>query len=93
MSGAGDQGPRKLDKNDMRNYKEMGSTQAASAKDKVQAVNEKAKMRNTNSTRPQATTAESSTADADSGGGFANWRTGNFGTNKKSAKGAGGPAP
>ena len=46
MSGAGtDQGPRKLASIDQRNYKEMGSNQAASAKDKVQAVNDKAKQK------------------------------------------------
>ena len=45
MGGAGsDQGPRKLASIDQRNYKEMGSTQANAAKDKVQAVNEKAKQ-------------------------------------------------
>ena len=46
MSGAGtDQGPRKLASIDQRNYKEIGNTQAATAKDKVQAVNEKAKQK------------------------------------------------
>jgi len=42
MAGS-DLAPRKLDSMDKRNYKEMGSNQAATAKDKVQAVNEKAK--------------------------------------------------
>ena len=73
MGGAGSEGPRRLDQNDKKTYKEMGSTQAANAKDKVQAVNEKAKARNTNSTRP--------TSSAGNDGGFvANWRKGNFGT-------------
>lgn len=43
MGGGGDTGPRKLDSMDQKTYKEMGGTQAASAKDKVQVVNEKAK--------------------------------------------------
>lgn len=43
MGGSDDTGPRKLDSLDQKNYKEMGNTQAASAKDKVQVVNEKAK--------------------------------------------------
>ena len=50
----------------------MGNTQAAAAKDKVQAVNEKAKARNTNSARPKQ-------AAASSDSGFSNWRQGNFG--------------
>ena len=44
MAGS-DLAPRKLDSMDKRNYKEMGSNQAASAKDKVQAVNDKAKQK------------------------------------------------
>ena len=74
MTGAaGHLAPRKLDSMDKRDYKEMGSTQAAAAKDKVQAVNEKAKARNTNSARqkPGAAAAQDE--------GLANWRTGNFG--------------
>lgn len=43
MGGGGDTGPRKLDSMDQKTYKEMGGTQAASAKDKIQVVNEKAK--------------------------------------------------
>ena len=43
MGGAASAGPRKLDHLDKKNYKEMGSNQAASAKDKVSAANEKAK--------------------------------------------------
>ena len=35
MGGAGNTGPRKLDSLDKQNYKELGSNQAASAKDKV----------------------------------------------------------
>ena len=45
MSGAGDSGPRRLDQADKKAYKETGNAQAASAKDKMQAVNEKAKQR------------------------------------------------
>ena len=70
-------GLRKLDSQDKRNYKEMGNTQAAAAKDKVQAVNEKAKARNTASAR------QNNKGGSDDGGFVANWRTGNFG----------GPAP
>jgi len=43
MGGVDDTGPRKLDSIDQKTYKEMGGTQAASAKDKIQVVNEKAK--------------------------------------------------
>ena len=51
MGGAGSQGPRKLDNLDKKNYKELGSNQAASARDKVQAVNEKEKAKAMNSSR------------------------------------------
>ena len=72
MGGAGSAGPRKLDSLDKKNYKELASTQAATAKDKVKEVNEKAKARNTDSARPK-------NGGASGGDGFANWRTGNFG--------------
>ena len=75
-------GLRKLDSTDKRNYKEMGNTQAAAAKDKVQAVNEKAKARNTASTRPNEGTG------GGDGGFVANWRTGNFGGPSQSASAA-----
>ena len=75
-------GLRKLDSTDKRNYKEMGNTQAAAAKDKVQAVNEKAKARNTASTRPNEG------AGGGDGGFVANWRTGNFGGPSQSASAA-----
>ena len=85
MSGAGEAGPRKLDSQDKRNYKELGNNQATSAKEKVQAVNEKAKVRSTNSTRPKASEA----AEPE----FGNWRAGNFGASepksKNSARGGG----
>lgn len=47
-------------------------------------------MRNTNSTRPSEAATQSN--GADSGGGFANWRTGNFGGDERpkgSARGNG----
>mmetsp|Transcript_40358 Transcript_40358/g.52888 ORF Transcript_40358/g.52888 Transcript_40358/m.52888 type:complete len:91 (+) Transcript_40358:1700-1972(+) len=79
MGGAGDDGLRKLDSKDKKNYKEMGNTQAAAAKDKVQAVNEKAKARNTGSARPYE-------GQGGGDGGFVpNWRTGNFGNPSASA--------
>lgn len=83
MGGAGSEGPRKLDSNDKKNYKEMGNTQAASAKDKVQAINEKVKARNTNSTRP-------SNGMASNDSFVPNWRTGNFGNPSASAATLGG---
>ena len=75
MAGT-DLAPRKLDSMDKRNYKEMGSNQAATAKDKVQAVNEKAKQRNTNADRPKTGGAAANNQMEE---GFGNWRTGNFG--------------
>jgi hypothetical protein len=56
----------------------MGNNQATSAKEKVQAVNEKAKVRNTNSTR--ATGAQASEPE------FGNWRAGNFGLSEAKPK-------
>lgn len=75
MAGS-DLAPRKLDSMDKRNYKEMGSNQAATAKDKVQAVNEKAKQRNTNADRPKTGGAAANNQMEE---GFSNWRAGNFG--------------
>ena len=75
MAGS-DLAPRKLDSIDKRNYKEMGSNQAANAKDKVQAVNEKAKQRNTNTDRPKTGGAAANNQMEE---GFSNWRAGNFG--------------
>ena len=90
MAGS-DLAPRKLDSMDKRNYKEMGSNQAATAKDKVQAVNEKAKQRSTNADRPKTGGAAANDE------GFSNWRAGNFGATPAQAttlgeevKGAGG---
>ena len=57
MGGAGAQGPRKLDSIDKQNYKELGSNQAASARDKVQAVNEKEQARAMNSSRQKQAAA------------------------------------
>lgn len=58
----------------------MGNTQAATAKDKVQAVNEKAKQqgRNPNQARPKQSTSDNS--------GFSNWRAGNFGSSTPAQK-------
>ena len=76
MAGS-DLAPRKLDSIDKRNYKEMGSNQAATAKDKVQAVNEKTKQRNTNAAdRPKTGGAAANNQMEE---GFSNWRAGNFG--------------
>ena len=70
MGGAASAGPRKLDVLDKKNYREMGNTQAANAKDKVQAVNEKVKARNAGSARHNEGSVEDDFVP--------NWRTGNF---------------
>lgn len=73
MSGVGDSGPKKLSSSDKNTYKEISNTQAAVAKDKVQAVNQQARAKS----RPRQ--ENGSGAVQEQPASVPNWRKGKFG--------------